>query len=352
MLTLPINQVCLCLLLCNVTFMLYSFMIHSDPYHCGSLLGGGNWINSPDEWQPPECMMRTYKRKNMAACQLRKVTMIGDSTIRELFWATAEKLDSAGAEQAIDLAEKHSNVNFSRAGIDLSFIWDPYLNSSALQHYLTAYRSNSSDAASILVVGGGLWHAGNLGDKYLQAFGDTIDRIMPFMNSEWPREKRPYTETFTNGPNNENLLILAPVQTPRYQDLKPERAAGMTQYRIDPMNDYLRQLHLQKGAHVAWSWSKMVQRQPEAYQRDGLHVVHNVAARQIDVVLNMRCNLQLSRKEYIYPMDTTCCNGYPRPLWLQLVFLMVSLGVLPLLTMLAAQGKLNVSHALRKAQNY
>lgn len=264
--------------------------------------------------------------------------------MRELFWATAEKLDSIGAERAIHEVAKHSNVNFSRNGIDLRFIWDPFLNSSALQHSLEAHRSDAGHAASILIIGGGLWHVGNLGDRYLQDYGNTIDQIMPFMNSGWPEEDRkPYTDTFTTGPTNDNLLILAPVQNPRYEDLKPERAASMTQQRIDPMNDYLRQLHLRQGAHVAWSWSSMVQQQPEAYQRDGLHVTNSVAAQQVDVVLNMRCNPQLSKIDPGYPMDNTCCNGYAQPLWAQQVYLMLSLGFLPLLTFLAAKGESKTS---------
>lgn len=264
--------------------------------------------------------------------------------MRELFWATAEKLDSSGAQHAIHEAEKHSNVNFSRNGVDLSFIWDPFLNSSTLQHSLEAHRSGNSSATSILVIGGGLWHVGNLGDRYLQDYGDTIDKIMPFMNPGWPEEDRkPYTDTFTTGPNNDNLLILAPVQIPRYEDLKPERAASMTQQRIDPMNDYLRQLHLRQGAHVVWSWSRMVQQQPEVYQGDGLHVTNSVAAHQIDVVLNMRCNSQLSKLDHGYPMDNTCCNGYARPLWIQRLFLMLSLGFLPLLTCLTAKGESDTS---------
>ena len=335
-----VNKACGCLLLGIITFMFYVFMINHDPYHCGALLTGGHWINSPDEWQPPKCMLRKYQPADLIACRLRRLTIIGDSTMRELFWATAEKFDRVGAEHAIHAVEKHSNVNFSRAGVDLNFIWDPFLNSSALQQSLAAYRSGGDDAASILVIGGGLWHAGNLGEKYLQHYGDSMDEIMPFMSPRWPEEgASPYTETFSTAPNKDNLLILAPVQIPRYGDLKPERAASITQDRVDPMNDYLRQLHVKHGAHVAWSWSHMVRQQPEVYKKDGLHVISSVAELQMDVIFNMRCNSQLVNIEHKYPRDNTCCNGYASPLWVQKFLLAVAIGVLPLLTIFSAKGK-------------
>ena len=335
-----VNKACGCLLLSIITFMLYAFMINRDPYHCGALLTGGNWIKSPDEWQPPNCMMRHYQPTDLISCRLRRLTIIGDSTMRELFWATAEKFDRAGAEHAMYATGKHSNVNFSRDGVDLNFIWDPFLNSSALHESLVAYRSGGNDADSILLIGGGLWYAGTFGEKYLQYYGDSMDEIMPFMNPMWPEERKgPYTETFSIAPNKENLLILAPVQIPRYGDLKPERRALITQKRVDPMNEYLHHLHRKQGAHVAWSWSHMIQQQPEAYKKDGLHVISSVAELQMDVIFNMRCNSQLLDIEHKYPRDNTCCNGYASPLWVQNFLLMIALGVLPLLTLLAAEGK-------------
>ena len=335
-----IDKACGCLLLGIITFVLYTSMMNHDPYHCGALLTGGHWIRSPDQWQPPNCMMRHYQPADLISCNLRRLIVIGDSTVRELFWATAKKFDKVGAEHAIHAVEKHSNVNFSRAGVDLNFIWDPFLNSSALHNSLAAYRSGGNESASILVIGGGLWHAGNLGEKYLQYYGDSMDEIMPFMSPGWPEEmESPYTETFSTAPNEENLLILAPVQIPRYGDLKPERAASITQDRVDPMNDYLRQLHRKQGAHVAWSWSHMVRQQPEAYKKDGLHVISSVAELQMDVILNMRCNSQLLNIEQQYPRDNTCCNGYAPLLSVQKFLLVAALGVLPLLTVFAAEGK-------------
>ena len=272
--------------------------------------------------------------------------------MRELFWATAEKLDRVETQHAIYKAEKHSNVTFPKDGVDLSFVWDPYLNSSALQNSLKAYSSGSEQAASIFIIGGGLWHAANLGDKYLEEYRDAIDKLMSFMNPEWSEGRRkPYTETFDAGPNDGHLLILAPVQVPRYKDLEPKRAASITPEKITSMNGYLRRLSLDKGAHVAWSWSDMVQQRPDAYRGDGLHVIKSIAERQIDVVLNLRCNSQLAQKQHIYPMASSCCDYYEEPVYVQKLILIFSLGVLPVLAALGAKGESEMIFSCQVSEN-
>ena len=284
-------------------------------------------------------MMRSYGEKDLAACHLWKLTFVGDSTVRQLFWATAEKLDPIKTEQATHKAGKHNDLTFKSAGVELSFVWDPFLNTSALQHHLITFRSGGGDAPSILIVGGGLWHARYLGEEYLQEYGEAVDRVVPFMNPEWPKEnKDPYTHSFDTGPRDENLLVLAPVHIPRYEALLPDRAATMTQGRVNPMNDYLRQLCAHHGAHVPWSWSTMVWQQPKAYQKDGLHIAGMVAARQMDVILNLRCNSRVSNLRFSYPVDNTCCNNYAQASWAQRLYLVVSLALLPMATVLAAKG--------------
>ena len=287
-------------------------------------------------------MMRNYGERDLAACHLWKLTFIGDSTVRQLFWATAEKLDPVRTEQATHKARKHNDMIFTHAGVELGFIWDPFLNTSALQHHLITFRSGGGDAPSVLVVGGGLWHARYLGEEYLQDYGEAVDQVVPFMNPNWPGEmKEPYTRSFNHGPRDENLLVLAPVHLPQYEALSPDQAATMTQGRVNPMNDYLRQLCAHHGARVPWSWSTMVWQQPKAYQKDGLHIASMVPARQIDVILNLRCNSRLSNLRFSYPVDNTCCNSYPQASWVQRLYLMISLALLPLITVLAAKGKTN-----------
>ena len=339
MLRLLINHTCLLLLVSTISYVGYSSLHSRDPYHCAAILNDGKWIRPPNEWQPPGCMMRNYQAVDLTDCGLRKLTFIGDSLMRQSFWATAEKLDTLLTQQAVHDAERHSNITVSIAGIRLDFVWDPYLNTSALQHHLRAQQSDADEASSMVILGGGLWHARYLGEDYLQDFGEAMDAIAPFVNPRWPEERK-FTkiQQLRDVPNYGNLPILAPVHIPYYMALSPDRAATLTQDRINSMNDYLHRLCKNHGAKVAWSWLEMIWQQSLAYQRDGLHVASGVAARQMDVVLNMRCNSKLSRLGNRYPLDNTCCNSYRRLSWLQRVVLMVSFTVLPMVACFPAEG--------------
>jgi hypothetical protein len=73
----------------------------SDRYKCGALLHKGTWLGSGSSqepssslqnWQPPGCTMHEYKQTDISQClQGRRLVFIGDSTVRQVFWAVAQK---------------------------------------------------------------------------------------------------------------------------------------------------------------------------------------------------------------------------------------------------------------------
>ena len=71
----------------------------------------------------------------------------------------------------------------------------------------------------------------------------------------------------------------------------------------------------------------------------GLHITSEVADRQMDVILNLKCNSRLPKESAI---NSTCCNGYGKPSWVQCLLLTLSLGILPLITALVTQRELRV----------
>ena len=340
MLNQAIDRACSCLFISVISLSLYRYTTSLDRYKCGALLEG-RWIEPAKQWQPPGCMLHRYKSNDLTACLQGKLAFIGDSTVREVFWATAEKLDATGTNQAMYAAEKHSDISFSRGGVQLEFIWDPYLNSSNLDHHLESHSSGMSqgdNAAAIVLVGGGLWYARDLGDVSTKEFGSAMDRIMAHA-----RKTEEKVVLFANSFNarlnlDESLLAIAPVRVPHYRSLSPDRAATLTQDKINQMNDYLQHLSTDHGAPVVWSYFTMTWEQALAFQKDGLHLVNSVATLQADILLNMRCNAQLSRHG-AYPMEKTCCSTYTRPNWVQRAVLMSSIGILPLVSAIAAKGR-------------
>lgn len=331
----------------------------TDPYGCGALLNRGHWLDPPgstqlaqhfQSWQPPGCMMHEYEGVDISTClEYRNMVFIGDSTIRNIFWATAKKLDKNAADEEKRITDKHIDLNFTRAHVTIEFIWDPFLNSSKLQQHLASHRNswdlekqnlNGNMTAAVLLVGGGLWHVRHLESTSLKSFKASIENIMSSMAFEASQALSPGpSERNQARPISNNLVVIAPVQTPLYESLYPlvKVEGKMTPAAIDPLNEYLREMSTYKGATVAWSYTLMTQNDEATYEEGGIHVVDAVARQKADVLLNLRCNAELTRLKG-YPMDKTCCNRYPRLSWVQVVILIGPLVVLPLIIVSSTHG--------------
>lgn len=276
--------------------------------------------------------MHNYQKNDLELClQHRTIVYIGDSTVRQIFWATARKLDIARADQESETAERHTDLIFGNGVISLEFYWDPYLNSSDLHRHLNAasiprVKDSDRDSAAIVVVSGGLWHARFLGDSFYRRFNHSITDISQLMTVQAHHSSQTY----------DNLLVLAPVQTPLYSDLAPSRAA-LTPDRITTLNEHLFHLTEEQDVPVAWAFSFMTKGQELAYESGGLHVVQAIADRMADVLLNIRCNAIITRR-LGYPMDKTCCMSYQTLSWIQYGIFAFVMFSLPWLTFAASKG--------------
>ena len=276
--------------------------------------------------------------------------------MRQIFWATAGKLDAKGANEAKDAAERHEDLTFSKAGVTLNFIWDPFLNASALHQEIAAHRAalgfreqrgiNGSDTASgaaLLLIGGGLWHAQHTGEDSLKSFKDSLDTILWMTkHSEHGVSNQQTSPLFHTRPTPDDRMIFAPVQVPWYDSLSPYHAASLTEANINPLNEYLRDLSKKQGILVAMSHFFMTWQRKAAYKEDGLHVVEIVARRKADVLLNMRCNAELSRMTK-YPMDKTCCSDYTGMNWVHLIVTLISMWILLSLTWIISESTFTTS---------
>lgn len=349
---------------CLITFLVvllavlyrHGVLDANDRYGCGALLSRGQWLDPPEStqfsqpfqnWQPPGCMMHEYKRPDISTClEFRNIVFVGDSTMRNIFWATVKKLDEKAAQEEKRITEKHIDLSFTRANVTVEFIWDPFLNSSKLQQHLVSHRnswdvekqeSNVNLTAAILAVGGGLWHVKHIESTSLGSFKASMENVMSSMTLGDNRGlSSGSSEEYQARPISSNPIIIAPVQIPLYESLYPLVAleGRMIPARIDPLNDYLRKISTYKGAIVAWSFALMSQNEEATYEEGGIHVIDAVARQKADILLNMRCNAELTRLKG-YPMDKTCCNRYPELNWVQFVILVGPLVVLPLTILLS-----------------
>ncbi|OCL01552.1 Cas1p-domain-containing protein [Glonium stellatum] len=353
----------------------HTFLDAADPYKCGALLRDGQWLDSPElepsrrpfqNWQPPGCMLHEYKGPEIAICAgSGKMLFVGDSTIRQVFWATAKKIDRDSAEKERATIDQHGDITFSRGGSTLKFIWDPFLNTSTLYDELRVYRE-SADSASVekppagsgsgtgsgtgagsgvsaenkksvaMLIGGGLWHARHIQLDSLKHFKDTINNIA---TAAYPLDSTTSGKSLPlyRDDGIKDQIFFAPIQEPLYDELSPARAVTIVPEKIDQMNEVLENLPPYHGLKVLWSYSNMTLGQPEAYGESGLHVVENVAARMADVLLNLRCNAKSARRDrYFY--DRTCCNDYKPLNWVQIAVLVITFAVLLVVAFRATRG--------------
>lgn len=235
----------------------------------------------------------------------------------------------------IDLNGSHKNLEFTSDGVTVQFIWDPWLNSTGLDFELTKFKADPADqqeadeSAGLVLLGApGLWHARYGQENFHKDFRDAIDHVIPYMDhSNLDRAAWPTTGPFSARKQSPNLLLLAPIQVPRYVSLSPLGVETITPQKIDHMNDYLQQVSAHSSADIVWSYSLMTWGGRSEYDDSGLHVIENVALRKADVLLNLRCNADSTKEGY--PFNRTCCSNYEKPNMVQWSILLTAVLSLP-----------------------
>ena len=313
-----------------------------DPFKCRALVKDGWWLDSSsgqrpaaEQWQPPGCLLHEYSSQDISAClQSQRILLVGDSTVRQIFWALVKKFDANHAKKAIQEADAHSNLNYTSGDLLIEFTWDPYVNSTTLQRELMASEketgadrdgNTNKNRPAITFIGGGLWYARHGHVNPLREFKDAIDNIIPFINVKSTKTTFPASDSSSIVERNANLLYLAPVQVPWYESLSLERRRTITPAKINTMNEYLQQLSEYQGANILWSYYHMTDKRKSAYAESGLHVTESVATKKADVLLNLKCNARAAA----YPFDRTCCSNYQKPVWSQWLILFAGVLILP-----------------------
>ncbi|RFU31024.1 hypothetical protein B7463_g5315, partial [Scytalidium lignicola] len=293
---------------------------------------------------------------------------VGDSTTRQVFWAVAKKLDQKRAEEEflvmldLELDGWQRNLQFVSDNVTLRFIWDPWLNSTGLDHELEKFRPDlpTSDStgeeaeksAGLILLGApGIWNARHGGKNYMKDFKDAIDHVIPYMDHPHAPEKGLLSTPgrFTSRLSSPNLLLLAPVQVPIYDALSPSREATITPEKIDLMNDYLQQTSAHSEADVVWSYSLMTWAGRAAYEESGLHIIDEVARQKADVLLNLRCNVAAVARGSSF--DRTCCTNYQPVVGTQSLLILAGLIAFPGLVFLRRKYGVPVDRLLPASKN-
>ncbi|KAK9239414.1 10 TM acyl transferase domain found in Cas1p-domain-containing protein [Lipomyces kononenkoae] len=289
-----------------------------DPYKCGSLLATGEWLDdfpgtkSPSNWQPPGCIFHKYNAKEANLClREQHVLFAGDSTVRQLFWETVKTLDPSVSESA----EKHSDIKFVKDGLNVEFVWDPYLNSTILRRLSMCGKVKQDLPNAYVALGGGLWFARYLGDNGVNVWKENMDRVIGSVRA---------------CPDYYHLPFVLPVTVPNWEKLDVSRSATILKEEITYMNDYLKWTSQQSNVIVPAALNEMMTKSAAATDDSGIHATKAVAKAKADLLLNMRCNQQIMDAT-AYPVDKTCCYQYRGPNISQWLILLLTVIVMPAL---------------------
>ncbi|BGP21038.1 hypothetical protein JCM10213_002927 [Rhodosporidiobolus nylandii] len=296
-----------------------------DRYHCRALLNDGRWLDGDKHtsWQPDGCMLQPYTPKQVGQClEGRSVVFVGDSTVRQVFYATVKHVD----KNVDTVAEKHSDRTLLAGGIHFSFIWDPFLNGTRTAQLLDGTFVPAGVSAggrpALAVVGSGIWYLRHPDSGGINTWDRRIDGLFSAVNAAGG----------AGGIADE--VILLPVENALESRLSPERAATIKHADIAVMNAALDQKLRESppppsvsavGAPalaIPRAFNKLIDGLDDETQ-DGLHFSEAVSKVQASILLNLRCNDVLPKT---FPFDKTCCFRYPTPNWVQGLLLAVLVG--------------------------
>lgn len=250
----------------------------------------------------------------------RRVVIAGDSSVQGLFWSIAIAVDGEMKRQG----PVETDLHYNNTKFDLRYIYDPTLESPKLLAELESFRESNSESPSFVVVGTGRWHAVN---GTVQEFTGAIDRVAGIGHSSDTRNSIGQKSiSGMEGPGD--LLLFAPVQGP-YSE-QPETDPGLASYR--PMNSHLQQRSDEGAIDVLWTFLQMTEGRRDKLIKDGPAVKDEVSRQQAAVILGLRCNAKLAARGK-FPNTRTCCANWRIPNWVQLAFLLLALGVLPMVVL-------------------
>ena len=274
--------------------------------------------------------MHRYSPKDIGQClHNRQVVFIGDSVTRQLYFGLAHLADPNIPSSLPLGSDRHSDYSYtSGSPTQFQFYWDPFLNTSHTHNLLRG--GHTADPPALLVIGTGLWflrYAETSGG--LSVWGDTVDSVLAAISQSTP------------GLADE--VVFLPIEVPVSGLLSDERAASIHPADVDAMNSDLTQRlnRLQRAPSKLTNMYSSPLRPSlpvslplvlntmldPSHTEDGLHFSEPIVSGQAQILLNLRCNDELSNT---FPMDKTCCRRYPSPSWLQCLclFLIVTWGPL------------------------
>lgn len=280
----------------------------------------GEWYHS-HTWLAPGCGSEPFGLNEVNNCfDQRRVVIAGDSSVQGLFWSIVVAIDGNQKRQG----PVETDLHYNNTKLDLHYIYDPTLESPKLLTELESRRDRTPESPSLVVIGAGRWHAAN---GIVQEFFGAVDRVASVGHS--PNTRSSIGQKSLSGKEGPgDLLLFAPVQGPYSED--PESDPELADYR--EMNAYLKEGSDNGAIDVLWTFLQMTEGRKDKLIGNGPAVQDEVSRQQAAVILGLRCNAKLAARGD-FPNKRTCCANWRTPNWVQLSFLTLALGLLPMVVL-------------------
>ncbi|OCT74014.1 hypothetical protein XELAEV_18032977mg [Xenopus laevis] len=259
---------------------------------CEYLISSGRFLGE-NVWQPYSCMMHKYKSSEAKSCFAEQhVTFVGDSRIRQLFYAFVKILTPQYKEEG----NKHENIYFEdkAAMLKIDFLWHPEVNNSMKQAF-QSLSENDISKSTMVIAGAATWSIkiNNGSRESLAQYKVNMTAVAPVL---------------------ENLAEVSQVywflQDPVYEPLLSESRKMITNDRIDAYNDIAAGIlngttrKSQSKVNI-FSVSRLISEEIISKSFDGLHLPEPSKDISAMVLMNAFCN------KIVNPIDGSCCQPTP-----------------------------------------
>ncbi|XP_066441329.1 N-acetylneuraminate 9-O-acetyltransferase [Eleutherodactylus coqui] len=273
---------------CHAAF--WSYSAHGDDT-CGYLISSGRFLGE-NVWQPYSCMMHRYKPSEASGClRNQRVAFVGDSRIRQLFFAFVKILNPHVKEQG----NKHENIPFedTRDNIRVDFLWYPEVNGSMKQCFQSLMESASKP--QIVVAGAATWSI-----KMNNGSAESMAQYRMNMTDVEPA-------LWKLADTSDVYWIL---QDPVYEQLLSESRKMITNTRIDAYNDIAAAIlngtnRKSRSKIKIFSASRLISEETIEQSLDGLHIPETSRDISAMILMNSYCN------KILKPIDGSCCQPSP-----------------------------------------
>ncbi|KAJ2448851.1 hypothetical protein EV183_005221 [Coemansia sp. RSA 2336] len=302
--------------------------------HCQALQRSGWWADDSSlVWQPEGCTLKQYKYEDVTRCLQAPLNpessgnyalFIGDSAVRNKFYAWARLVDSDLANQSEDDGKVHADITVrwpGESGVAAMFVWDPYLRSDLTKQVLDGEYNETLTMPRLVVLGTGSWYLRNPKESGgTVGWRRAIDNVVQKISISHRSGARPIAQH----------VYLNPVTHVVPDKLSPERFDTLDPQAIRWMNAYMQAADLP----VFYTWNEMTRTRPGETQ-DGLHYSRPLESAAINVLLNRICNRDTIPRHP--PIRTTCCFEYPPPNRFVTYFALLTLLGIPALLFVRAR---------------